>query len=169
MEVMSKETFINFLDSLSESIENENIELYKRIVQNSKIKEINDYEQLYHFIIYPFNKFMKGFVKTEIAENNDVAFLYSNSKFIENHFRNMIIKYEGSACCADKSRTIMKCLINYFLTDSEINFDYKAEYTYHLPKIIFTNHVDIIEFYEALRALWYGNPLKYLQVLTSLG
>ncbi len=73
------------------------------------------------------------------------------------------------ACCADKTRTIIKRLIDFYENGIRIEFDYTQEYTFHLPKIIFKIHEDIIEFYEGLKFLQNtGNPLKYLNAIKNL-
>ena len=151
------------LDALHNSIDEENKELYKKIIQSSKIKQFNDYDEFFYMILYPFQKFIEGLIKTEIADNNDVVFLYRNSQFVERQFQKLIETKEGSACCVDKSGTIMKRLVKFYTTGEKIEFDYNAKYTYHLPKNIFNNHESIIDFYKAVKQLFYGNNITYLK------
>ncbi|MDB4726133.1 hypothetical protein OAF54_01760 [bacterium] len=103
-----------------------------------------------------------------MSDNDDVIFILSHSSFIESNFKNLFEKYEGSSCCADKSRTIVKSLIHHFVTGEPIRFNYDQEYTYHLPKGMFRVHSEIIGFYKALKALHYGKFDKYITELGSI-
>ncbi len=165
---MEKEKIIDALHLISNSIENDKIELYKRLITEKCFDKIETIEEFYFGIIYPYDQFVTGLIKTEISSNNDVSFILKNSQFIECHFRYWIEKKEGSACCADKTRTILKQLIEFYKTGVEISFDYNQEYTFHLPKEVFKTHVSIIQFYEGLKFLYYGNPTKYLSCLQTL-
>jgi hypothetical protein len=153
------------LDSMINDIDANQIKLFKKIIESSEIKKFNDYDEFYYAVIYPFENFITGFVKTTVANNDDVVFLIKNSQFIECQFEKIIIEKEGTTCCADKSKTIMRHLISFFITGVEIKFNYDGEYTYHLPKEIFNTHEHIIMFYEALKYLWFGDYKKYLEAL----
>jgi len=62
----------------------------------------------------------------------------------------------------------MKALIEFYRTGEKIQWNYKQEYTFHLPKEIFETHEKIITFYEGLKNLFYGNPTKYLEVMKEI-
>lgn len=160
---MKTEDLKGFLDSMVGHIEKEEIELFKKIIDSNNINHnFDSYEEFYLFVKFPFEQFISGFLKSELKMNNELQFIYSNSQFIERHFEKLIEQIEGSACCADKSRTIMNSIIDFYKSDIEIVFNYDSEYTFHLPKKIFTNHNCIIDFYQGLKYLFYGNPEKYL-------
>jgi hypothetical protein len=72
------------------------------------------------------------------------------------------------ACCADKARTVMWAMLQNLVEGSHIQFDYCQEYTYHLPKQVFTTHGDIMEFFEALYALYHGKSEKFIQCLQKI-
>lgn len=165
---MDTQKITEFLESLSDQIEQSQIDLYRKIIESSGIKQISDYEEFYSAVIYPFENFVRGFVQSEISSNPNVVFIMQNSYFVEIHFRKMFEKFEGSACSADKSRTIVKCLLSYFKNGKQIEFDYNVKYTFNLPIRIFTTHQDIIQFYEAIKSLFYGNGEKYLFALKEL-
>ena len=165
---METEQISNFLSSLSGSIDAGNIDLYKEIIKTSEIKQFGDYESFYFAVIYPFENFINGFIKSEISTNHDVAFLMKNSQFIERNFQSLIEQKDGFACSADKSRTIMSCLINFYKTGDEITFNYDAEYTYHLPKEIFKTHEHIVLFYEGLKSLFSGQSEKHVKALAMV-
>lgn len=165
---MEKKDLTNFLDSMIGNIEKKEIELFKKIIETSEIDNFQDHEDFFYSVLYPFDKFVNGFIKTEICNNRDVVFLIKNQNFIKHNFSKIIIKKEGTACSSDKSRTIMKRLINYYKTGENIEFDYNQEYTYHLPKKVFTKHEDIVRFYESLKSLYYGSFENYLNVLKEI-
>ena len=95
-------------------------------------------------------------------------FLFTNGDFVEMHFKQLITDHEGSSCCADKSRTIIKALAIFFIDNTPINFNYDAEVTYHLPELIFKTHDEIIEFYNALVDLFHARPEKYIKALAAI-
>lgn len=129
------------------------------------IKE-NDLDKFFFSLIYPINNVIEGLLAKEAPP--EAEFLFANSRFIENHFKDLFVKFEGSACCADKSRTIMRRLAKSFQTGEEIVFDYTQEYTYHLPTKIFKTHIQIMNFYKALNDLYYGNHDLYLTEIANI-
>lgn len=162
---MKTEVIKDFLNSIADSIEKEKIELFEKIIDSSEIKQYENPNEFFYAVLYPWEKFISGFLKSTLNANRDVEFIWKHSEFIYRHFRNLFEKYEGSACCADKSRTIVNRLLKYYANGEKIEFDYDAEYTYHLPKNIFKSHDHIIVFYEGLKSLLYGRPEKYLEAL----
>ena len=142
--------------------------MYKNLIDSSGINNYNTIDEFYYGIIYPFEKFTSGLIKSEISPNRNVVFIYQKLRFVENHFRNLFETIEGSACCADKSRAIVKRLIEFYKNGTKIEFDYNGEYTFHLPKKIFKTHESIICFYEGLHSLYYGISEKYLTALLNL-
>lgn len=170
MSKLTKEGLTNFLDTFSDSIDKENVELYKKLIKNAPMLNfsLDSYEEFFYAVLYPFDKFVEGLIRSEICNNDDIIFIYKNSNFIEHHFDMVIESREGGCCCADKSRTIIRSLIRHFRTDTEIVFDYGQEYTYQLPETVFTKHRDIVSFYEAIKALYYGNSIEYLKCLKEI-
>ena len=162
---MKTEEIKEFLNSMIDIIDNEKIKLFEKIIDNSEIMQYENPNEFYYAILYPFDKFISGFLKSKIKANKDVQFIWRHFEFLDRHFRNLFEKYEGSDCCADKSRTIVNRLLKYYNDCDKIEFNYESEYTYHLPKKIFKNHDDIIQFYEGLKSLFYGRPDKYLEAL----
>lgn len=162
---METEAIKDFLNVMHDSIENKNIELYHKIIDSSEIKRFDNPEEFFYAVLYPWEKFVGGFLKSSLKANRDVEFIFKHSQYIDRHFCNLFREKEGSACCADKSRTIVNRLLEFYTTGKKIDFNYDAEYTYHLPKKIFKNHDQIVEFYEGLKNFLYGNPQKYLEAL----
>jgi hypothetical protein len=165
---MKKEKIKEVLELMCDSIEQKEIELYEKLIDERCYENIDDFQEFYHGLIYPHEQFINGLIKSEISPNRDVGFILKHSNFLENNFRCWIEKVEGSACCADKTRTIIRNLIDFYKTGNKIDFDYNQEYTFHLPKVVFKNHESIVEFYEGIKSLYYGNPTKYLLCLKNL-
>lgn len=165
---MKKQDLTNFLDSMLENIEQKEINLFKKIIETSEIANFKNHEEFFYAILYPFDQFVSGFIKSKIANNNDVVFIIKNQNYIENNYAKIIKDKEGRAFSADKSRTIMKSLIEYYKSGKEINFDYNQEYTYHLPKKVFKTHREIVEFYEGLKDMHYGNNKKYMLAIANI-
>lgn len=162
---MNSESIKNFLEAFSESISKEEVELYKSLLDKGVGGDnVRNPEDFYYKVLHPFKEFVSGLISHEFSNDSDVKFILLNSSFIERNFKEIIEKIEGMACCADKSRTILKRLFDFYNSDKtkEIEFNYEAEYTYHLPKKVFTTHEDIINFYQALKSLYYGRGEDYL-------
>lgn len=158
----------NVISMMADSIGKENVEIYKKLIDEKGFKNITDTEEFYFGLIYPFHKFMKGLIETEISRKDKIKFLLLNSRFIENQFNKIIVDIEGSACSSDKSRTIMKRLYLWFNEEKRIDWDYQQEYTFHLPKKVFTTHDDVVSFYEAIENLYYGHYKNYLVELKKV-
>jgi len=165
---MDKSKIKDVLNLMFDSIGGKEIELYNKLIDEKCFDKVESFDEFYLGLIYPHKQFISGLIKTEISKNSDVIFILINSQFIERHFNYWIDKIEGMVCCSDKSRTIVTRLLEFYKNNSIIEFDYNAEYTYHLPRVVFNTHDTIIEFYEALKSLIYGNPTKYLNCLNSL-
>jgi len=165
---MKKDKIKEVLNGMIDNISKEQVELYQSLIDKRCYENITDIEEFYFGLIYPFEEFLSGLIRSEISNNRDVVFILHHSQFIENNFVKLIEKYEGRGCCSDKSRTILKRLLDFYKNDNKIEFDYTQEYTFHLPKLIFKTHQEIVGFYEGLKNLYYGNPVKYLEELKTL-
>lgn len=165
---LEKEKIEEVLNGMLGSIEQDNIDLYKKLIEKRGNIKIEDCEDFYFSLIYPHQQFLKGLIRTEICKNSKVDFLLLHSRYVENHFLKLIVQKEGSACSADKSRTIISAIFRWLKTEQKIEWNYDGEYTYHLPKTIFKTHDEIIQFYEAIKNLYYGNCKEYLEALKNI-
>jgi hypothetical protein len=165
---MEKERIKEVLDLMSNSIKQNEIDLYKKLIDEKCFDKIEDVDDFYLGLIRPHKQFISGLIRSEISKNTDVKFILENSQFIERNFQYWIEKIEGMPCCVDKTRTILKRLIEFYKNGTKIEFDYTAEYTFHLPKVIFKTHESITEFYESVKSLYYGNPTRYLNSIKSI-
>lgn len=165
---MKTDDLKEFLSTMGETIEKDKIKLFEKIVDGSEIKRFENPNEFFYAILYPWEKFISGYLKSTLKANRDVEFIFTHSQYIDRHFYNLFGKYEGSACSADKSRTIVNRLLEFYATGKRIEFDYESEYIFHLPKKIFKEHDLIVEFYEGLKNLLYGDPTKYLMALNKV-
>lgn len=165
---MKKDKIIQVLNSFTDSIDKDNIELYKSLIEIKSFESIKDVDSFYMNLMYPHEKFISGLIKSEISKNNDVRFILQNSTYINENFKYWILKYEGTACSSDKTRTILEKLLEFYKNETPIKFDYEQEYTFHLPEKIFKTHESIIEFYLGIRAMFYGNPTLYFSALKNI-
>lgn len=156
------------LNSMASSIGASNVELYEKLSEGVVFMEVTCPQDFRYAFLYPHEEYIDGLIRSKITKDSDAAFILEQSEFIERYFLNWIQKIEGSACCADKSRTIMRRLFNFYKDGEQIVFDYDQEYTFHLPKIVFRTHGEIIQFYEAVKSLWCGNAEKYIVLYYDL-
>lgn len=155
------------LSALSQDIDDRDKELYTSLFKD-KSPEIKNPEDFYFQFMYPHEKFLRGLIQVELSNDPDVKFILMRGQFLEHHFEKWIERIEGHACCADKSRTIMKSLFDFYLNRKPIVFNYEQEYTYHLPSKIFKTEDEIVTFYTGLKHLYYGNPTDYLKAIADL-
>lgn len=123
-------------------------------------------DAFFHALPSHLDRLLEGFLLTILPENREAHFILSRYSFLNSHFKKIIERREGSSCSADKSRTILSRLLQYYLNGQEVVFDPGEEYTFGHPTVVFTTHREIVEFFEALRNLYYGIPGKYLAILT---
>lgn len=157
-----------YLKLIMDSVDQEEINLYNKLSEGVEFKELISLDDFYFRVIYPHKQYISGLIKVEISTNPNIEYILQNLQYIENHFVYWIEKKEGSSCCYDKTKHILKQLYCFYKDGTKIEFDYSQEYTYHLPKEIFKSHEEIIEFYEGIRDLSCGNPEKYLKIIHKL-
>lgn len=171
MEKVTEEGLKHVLTSLFDGMQAEEIALAKAVFNAAEITPerlagIKNVEEFFFALVYPYQKFLKGFVSIHFKGNAEAQWLFTHHSYIQKQYEHFIVKHEGGACSVDKSRTIINELAMWKLGRKErIEWDYTGEYTYHLPKTVFTTHESITEFYESLVSLYYGNPDKYLNYL----
>lgn len=125
-----------------------------------------DYEQFYFGFLYPLDKVIDGLL-ADVTQSPEACFLLKNSQFVESHFERLIEEREGAACSADKSRTIMRALLRFYLSGEEIRFTLGRS-DYRLPKTMFTTHDDIVGYFMSLYRLYYGQPATYIRMLAKI-
>jgi hypothetical protein len=165
---MKDEAINKVLTGMLGVIEQEKIDLYKKLLDHSNRTEIESVEDFFFGLIYPHRQFLEGLISVEISPKDEVGFLLIHSDYVEHHFSEWIVKREGTACSADKSSTIIRALFEWLKTGKKIEWNYDQEYTYHLPKTIFKTHENIVMFYDGVKRLYYGKPQLYLECIKKL-
>jgi len=166
--VMNTELIRQFIEQLGTSLSESNDQEFLKLHESLQIPEFNSPDSFYYNILYPWNQFAESILRRELSNNHELRFIFMHSTYLENHFEKLFERYEGVASCADKARTVIARLARFYHLGTPIEFDMNAKYTYHFPKRILTTQAEIIEFYQALSSLYYGNPVKYLTAIQSL-
>ena len=164
---LTEDAISKVITALAISVDAKSVDIYRKIIGENGLCAVVDPETFYFKMLYPFEQFISGYIRTEITENYELIFLLLNGQFVERLFAAEIKKSEGFGCSADKSSAIIQGLANFFRTGSKIAWKYEGDYTYHLPKKVFTTHDSIIEYFNAIWRLYYGNSDKYLDWLSS--
>ena len=124
------------------------------------------YEEFYFALQYPFDEMVDALIDSAVPHGQEARFLMKHAQFVEGQFEKIIEKNEGTACCVDNSRFIMRSLFNHFTTGKEIELNRSQEYTYHLPKKVFTTHEQIVGFFDGVMRLYYGQYEPYIKALS---
>lgn len=171
--MINQDDLKNLFGAMFSSIEKKNIESAEAMESLPVVLDAlahlreGDVTRFYFGLIYPINNAVEGLIAKEFS-SREARFLVMNSTFVEENFKSLIVKYEGSACSADKSRTIMRALLKFYVSGKEIVFDHSQEYTYHLPKNVFTTHAEIVEFFDGLYRLYYGKSDSYMRAIINV-
>lgn len=162
------------LDALLEETKLERLAQYRLVAESPAFIQlethINDHRPDRFRILRDqlFSRSVEGLLMSAGAGSDELKFLYMESKFVQNHVRALIERYEGGACVADKTRTILKALARFYADGQPIFFNYSGEFTYHLPDIILREQAEILRYFRALRSLHLGRSDRYIEFLHSI-
>jgi hypothetical protein len=172
--MLAKEEVASVLDALFTGFQSESVATFEHIKHLKPIEyacnavEETDADLFYMSLIYPLGNMVDGLLTTYFGQNYEVQFLFKHYSYVESHFRHNLERHEGSACVADKTRTIIRHLIIGLTAKTKLEFDYSGEYTFHLPKKVFMTQDQNIEFFKGIYDLYYGNPIKYLTAMQKM-
>lgn len=107
-------------------------------------------------------------VRKHVGGTGQVLFLFTQVDFVSRHLRKLFEKYEGSACCADKTRWCVAALARYLVDKKPIVVDRNQEYTFFLPERILNTEEQLLRAFDGLYRLYYGDVLPWLQLLADL-
>jgi hypothetical protein len=139
------------------------------VLQDAKASVLAGSPERFRFSLsYHFERIMDGLLETVIPRKREAQFIFRHYQFLELNFKDIIRQYEGSCCCADKSRTVLKRLTHFYLTGNEIVFDPMDITAFSYPTTVFTTHKEIVEFFDGLHNLYYGRPELYLNALQNI-
>lgn len=128
----------------------------------------NDVTGFDHTLLQPLGSLIDGLLSRELPNNQKAQFLFKHGNLVAMHLRNLYERYEGSSCCMDKARGVIRKLSDFLVTGKEISFNDDSPYRFHVPTTILRTHKDIVAFFEALQSLTYGRPELYLQALRTI-
>jgi len=86
--------------------------------------------------------------------------LFHHVRFLRVQLRHAFDQYEGSACCADKAGAVLRALARHFMAGEPIAFDTNdsdSPVGYAMPQRILTTQAEVLDYFQALLALYYGN------------
>jgi hypothetical protein len=175
MTVMSAEESIkSVLTGLLSGIDAQNEKAYLEVSEldafklaRAKVEEGNP-EEFYFVLSYPLGEAVDGLISSVLPNNDRAHFIFKHYDFVESHIEKVIERFEGSPCSADKTSAVISRLLRFYIKGDEITFDPSAEYTFHHPKQILTNHEEIVDFFEAIHRLYYGDGDRYLKAFAKL-
>lgn len=168
-----KATLSELFEQITASGLRDRAELASIIMENpyisSSVDDLRKYrfEKFHEKIVMKSDDLLEGIVEHIFGDNYEVAFLIKQYDFMYQHLEQLFTKFEGHACCVDKTRTVLANLLLNKARGTRIEFDYNGEWTYHLPKKILTSHEEVIKFFDAMINLYYGRHEKYLKLLLA--
>jgi len=166
VEEMTK-AFTNIFEGLLSGIDKEAKETWDEVINKLELDNIKDLDSYSHHVLFPLDLQLKEQIAKVVfgSDDYDLKFLANNYYYVERHFRNIFTHFEGNFACADKSRTVINKLFKHYKNGEEIEFDYDAEYTYHLPQAVMRDPKDVIEFYQAVKRLHDGHYDLYIKFM----
>jgi hypothetical protein len=138
------------------------------VIQAREAIQDNDSERFYFALMYPLSQVVDGLLSAELPDSDSARFLFKHSEFVERNLSGIFSKFEGRACSADKASTVIRSLLRFFREGREISFDRTQQYTYHLPKMVLCEHAEIVAFFQALHALYYGQADAYIACMAAM-
>lgn len=169
-----KSTINSIFENILESQDIETMDNYFSLfetLKNNNTTDLTDPNNWDHYINYNLSKITKCLVtdmNNPLPEHQySITFLFQHVSFVQHHYEQYLEKIDGVACNADKSRFIIRSLSNFFITGEKIKINYDQEYTYHLPRNVFSTHDDILNFFNTLKILHSGNVMPYNQYIAD--
>lgn len=95
-----------------------------------------------------------------------IRFLFGNLAFVDNHIRALFVAREGSCCCADKTRAVIRQLVGFLNGGPNISF--AGIVSYARPQRVLSTHEDVLSFFDALLHLHAGRPERYLENMAAM-
>ncbi|WP_018234351.1 hypothetical protein [Thioalkalivibrio thiocyanodenitrificans] len=126
-----------------------------------------DATRLWAEVVFPFEKLLDGLIASA-GIRGTAAFALKRYRFVICHLKEIFTRAEGHMFCADKAETVLYKALSFYVKGERITWNPEGKTTYNIPKRVLIEHDDIIAFLDALYALEYGSPDKYLQALGAI-
>lgn len=107
-------------------------------------------------------------LRKHLGGTGRVLFLFTEVDFVSRHLRKLFEKYEGSACCADKTRWCVVALARNLVDGKPVVVDRNQQYTFFLPERILSTEEQLLRAFDGLYRMYYGDVLPWLQLLADL-
>lgn len=155
-------------DGIVKNQETEARENYGAFIDKLKASPygLKDPEHFSSMVMYKLRKTL-GVAGLELAgqpvdpkNKSAIKFLYLNYDFLEHQVRHLFEKIEGSSCCADKSRYILKIYKDYLLKGWIPEDDF-TERHYWIPR--HGIHQDWIDLVKGAFNLYYAEPMAFYE------
>lgn len=118
--------------------------------------------------LYPLEKVSRGVLAhAGVPFGSQASDLFLHYSFFESHFKYVYDTFEGGACCADKSRWVLRALLRHFQSGSPIAVP-TEENAFWAPKKVLNTQESILGYFHALRQLHAGRPDSYLKALAQI-
>jgi hypothetical protein len=153
------------INNLSSSLDEKDAQIYKSIIEKSPIKDFSSPKGFELCFLYPFSVFVKTHLKNGLKLDRKSAFIWENYSFVEDHFAGLFKDYEGHTLCFDKAANVINKLLKFFSSGEKVDFSQSA---YAKPRRILTTHDEVVEMYEAINSLKYGNGKPYILAMKNL-
>jgi hypothetical protein len=163
----------NVFEAIFKNMCNENVDKAKSLLTQEQIDTLSEaikrgnMDEIENLVFLKFRHIFEDLADS-MGLCAEASFIVEHYAYVQESFRYMYEAYEGSACCSDKTRTVVNRLFNYHLKGKDIVFDPDEESTYHHPQKILNTHDKIVEFGAALRNLYYGSPGQYLTCIRKI-
>ncbi|MBY3151417.1 hypothetical protein HFO56_03315 [Rhizobium laguerreae] len=138
------------------------------VLEATEALKVLDYRKFRSSLLRRHEQLTRALVEKVLGDNHHLFFLLTKQDFVGRHIQNLFVDIEGSSCCADKERTVMRALIRHYHKGARIEFNYDAEYTYMLPQVVLRDQESIIGYFDSLYRLYYGNPKPYLAEMLKI-
>lgn len=135
-----KKVMDSMMEGFMRGAEEEHMETVKAIVEENGDRILNP-EHYRLFVSHKNDMMERVLMKTVLSKvqmdrciqlSSDQFYklsnVYTDYQFFESQVRRMIEDYEGHACCADKSRYLMKAYMDYIITGEVPDFGDRSKY-----------------------------------------
>ena len=120
----------------------------------------------YHDIyVHDYKSLIDANIYENVSHNVECRFILLNYDFVYNQFFAIVSKFPGNVVPIVITDTIIELIYEYYEDGLAIEFLRDPERFGALPVGIFQDQEEILAFYGGIRALYEGEPAKYLEVV----